>query len=162
MERCCHTELRNNPNAFAVIALANLYVLQTKNDPEKRLSLKEHVYEIARTRNYSEAKISSLLTFITELIILPEELREEFNTFISNPAKFKDMKYLSEQSLSLADAILEVEYGKSASGLLEERASSIALLYTKFQVSIEEIAQNLKLDTKTVRGILKKQGLIKK
>ena len=55
--------------------LKQIYVLQTKDNPEKRLSLKEHIYEIARQRNYSEEKISSLITFsfLRVLIIVDKD-----------------------------------------------------------------------------------------
>lgn len=46
-------ELENNPNPFSIIVLANLYVLQTRNNFEKRLSFKEQLYYLAEKRGYT-------------------------------------------------------------------------------------------------------------
>ena len=56
-------DLIQNPNPFVIVVLANLYVLQSKNDDTKRLTFKEKVYELAKKRNYSKEKTTKLLIF---------------------------------------------------------------------------------------------------
>ena len=63
IEEQTEEDLIQNPNPFAIVILANLYVLQSKNDDTKRLTFKEKVYELAKKRNYSKEKTTKLLIF---------------------------------------------------------------------------------------------------
>ena len=105
-------DLIANQNPFAIVVLANLYVLQSKNDDKKRLTLKEQIYKLAKERNYSDEKVNSLILFLSELIKLPFDLEKQFTDYISKPSKSTDMPYISQTSLNMADHIAKKAYGK--------------------------------------------------
>ena len=97
--------LKSNPNPFAIVVLANLYVLQTYHNYPKRLELKEHIYRLARERGYPDEKTHRLIIFLSELIQLPEDLEEQYRTYITHPQKVDNKMYLTKKSLAIADAI---------------------------------------------------------
>ncbi|MBL7785788.1 MAG: hypothetical protein JNM36_07770, partial [Chitinophagales bacterium] len=115
-----------NPNAFAIVVLANLYVLRTYEDVGERLNLKEQIYLLARKRNYSEIKIHHLLLFLDELMQLPEELERQFVNYISEPQKSNDMVYISHRGRALIDVWAKKAYGKSITEQMEESKTIIA------------------------------------
>ena len=61
------TELLKSSNPFALVVLANLYVIQTKQDDPQRLIFKKKLYELAFAANYSEAQ-SVWNSFVSSLI----------------------------------------------------------------------------------------------
>ena len=72
------------------------------------------------------------------------------------------MPYITNASRSLADAIIKQEYGKTASEMNLTIVNTIVRLFTKLQMSIDEIAEVTGLEAKAVHDTLKKQKLIKK
>ncbi len=55
-----HSEeaLLQNDNPFALVVLANFYLLKTKTDSEKRYEFKEKLYELAKNRVITTLTIS--------------------------------------------------------------------------------------------------------
>ena len=155
-------DLIANQNPFAIVVLANLYVLQSKNDDLKRLTLKEQIYKIAKERNYSNDKVESLILFLSELIKLPFDLETKFTEYISKPSKSTDMPYISQTSLNMADHIAKKAYGISVAEMDSTIVNTIVQLFAQLNMTIEQIAEFTKLDVQFVQDTLKKKKLLKK
>jgi hypothetical protein len=156
-------DLMNNPNPFAIVVLANLYVLQTQENDAKRLTLKQKIYDLAKQRKYPKEQTTNLILFITELMKLPPKLAKTFTNYISKPQKNdKDMMPITQASRNVADALGIRAYGKSIKELDNTVAKTIVLLYSQMQMSVEEIAEKIELEVKFVLDVLKKHKLIKK
>ena len=156
------TDLIANQNPFAIVVLANLYVLQSKDDNQKRLTLKEQIYKLAKERNYSNDKIESLILFLSELIKLPFDLEKEFTEHISKSSKSTDMPYITQTSRNLIDALAKQAYGRTYAEMDSTIINTIVQLYTTIQMTIEQIAAVTKLDVQFVQDTLKKKKLLKK
>jgi hypothetical protein len=161
-------------NPFAIVVLANYYVLMTKDDSEKRYEFKEKLYELAAKRQYSLEFTNKLLTFVLELMKLPPKLEDKFHDEITsqNNTKSKDMT-LSKSTVKFADAVTKNFYGETVEDVrskfkeeLKEKDSklskSIILLYTRVDMSIDEISEHLGIDSQEVRKILISNKIIKK
>ena len=105
--------LKANPNPFAIVVLATKYVNETRNDPRKRLSLKEKVYQLAAERGLTRKQADALLMFIDEILCLPIHLERKFNQSISTLPPNPNAMYITERSLLLADAITKANFGYS-------------------------------------------------
>ena len=104
-------DLEANPNPLALVILATKYVNQTFDDDTQRLTLKEKAYQLATQRGLHQNQADALLLFIDEMMRLSPPLHRQFNIDISNPSFHTPMRYASQVSLDLADAITKVNYG---------------------------------------------------
>ncbi len=171
-------ELKVNQNPFAIVVLANLYTLRTYKNYEKRLSLKEQIYVLARERGYNDDKTRELLLFLMELIRLPNKLENEFDNYIAKPQKSTDMRPTSFRTHNYINAITKAEYGTSFQELnatikemdvaaKEAQKTAQAKLkiiiirsYTKLQMSIDEIADFVGEEPKIIHDILVAEKVI--
>jgi hypothetical protein len=156
------TDLEANPNPFAIAVLANLYVLKTYNDDDKRLELKKHIYNIARQRGYPDDKTHRLILFLTELVKLPPKQATEFKQYITEPQKLTNNMYTTQVSRDLVDALAQKTYGKTFAEMDATIIKAITHFYEKMQYSIDQIADTLQLEKEAVVAVLKKYKLIKK
>jgi Putative transposase, YhgA-like len=153
--------LKANPNPFAIVVLANLYVANTYEDYAERLRLKEEIYVLARQRKYPDEKINRLILFLTELMKLPTNLETQFNEYISKPQKSTDMIYTTQTSRNMVDALAKEAFGQSVTEMDTTVTNAITRLYSKLKMSIEDIADFLEIEANLVLEVLKKNKLIK-
>jgi hypothetical protein len=172
-------ELLANDNPFAMIVLANYYVLKTKDDQERRYEFKQKLYELAQNRNYNLEELSKLLIFVGELMKLTPLLEKKFEKEVIQ-TKIKndlDMIQVSQSTKNLVNAYNKEVYGETmeearakskqlakqlAKQLDEQLARSIILLYTRLEMSISEISEQLKLESEVIEQILLQKKIIKK
>jgi hypothetical protein len=162
-------ELLANPNPFALVVLANLYVLQTSANDPNRLSFKEKLYELAHKRGYSETHIAHLLLFINDLMRLTPSFDFVFKHNISQPFNPVSNMFYNQSTIDVVDIETRNVYGVSipearAEARAEAEAEvqlvqtklqkSVALLYTKLQMSVESIAAELDESPQNVRDAL--------
>ena len=76
-------ELRESDNPFAIVVMAHLNMLETKNNHEQRLNRKIELTQKLYGMGYSENKIFALFRFIDWLMVLPDDLTKTFNETIS-------------------------------------------------------------------------------
>ena len=94
--------LQESDNPFALVVLANKYVLASKKKALQRLQFKIKLLELLRKRNFSRKKIVSIFKFIKYLLILSSDLELEFeNFFLDDHQNKTDMR---EPTLSPKDA----------------------------------------------------------
>lgn len=108
-------ELLANDNPFALVVLANLYLLQTQNDDVMRYNLKKKVYELGGNKGYSIDYLANLLIFVTELMKLPFELEEKFKReVIFTSSKTNNMyKNLNQSSIAVVNVMVEMAFGEN-------------------------------------------------
>jgi hypothetical protein len=154
--------LKANKNLFAIVILANLYVLWTYKNDQKRLELKEQIYDIARQRGYPDDKTHRLILFLTELVKLPKFLEAEFKEYIAEPQKSSNKMYTTQTSRDLVDALAKQTYGKTFAEYDNMMVKTVVFLFTEIKISVEEIAQKIGIEASTVYDVLLKQKLVKK
>jgi hypothetical protein len=155
-------DLMKNLNPFAIVILANLYVLRTQDNDAERLTLKQKIYDLAKQRKYPKEQATNLILFITELMKLPTKLEKTFTTYISKSQKSNDMMPITQASRNVADALGVQAYGKSIKELDATVTNAITRSFSKLKMSIEEIADFLDIKVDEVVFVLKKHKLIKK
>lgn len=111
-------ELLANQNPFAIVVLANLYVLQSLNDDEKRYVLKEKVFEIAKNRGYNLDDTIKLFIFAKELMKLPAELEQKFEKeVLSSTKNNSDMIRVSQSTKDYVNRIAKDIFGETVEQL---------------------------------------------
>ncbi len=154
--------LKANQNPFSIVVLANLYTLRTYNNYEERLTLKEQIYFLARQRKYSDDKTHKILLFLTELMRLPDNLKRQFEEYVSKPQNSTDMIPMTEASYGLINALEKQAYGKTFREVDTALTNAITRSFSKLKMSVEEIADFLDLKVEEVIFVLKTHKLIKK
>ena len=155
-------ELKANQNPFSIVVLANLYTVKTYGKYEQRLTFKEQIYVLARQRNYSDEKTHKLILFLTELMRLPPDLKQEFENYISKPQNSTDMIPMTDASYGLINALEKQAYGRTFKEVDNALVKTIVLLYSQVKMSVEEIAEKTELEAKFVIDLLKKHKISKK
>ena len=103
-------ELETSDNPFAVVVMAHLNMLETKNNHEQRLNRKIELTQKLYGKGYSEDKVFALFRFIDWLMVLPDDLTKTFNETISHNNEVLKMKYLTTiEQFALKEARLEAE-----------------------------------------------------
>lgn len=160
--------LLENNNPFAIIVLANLYTLQSKDDDAKRLILKEKIYEVAKSRGYSRSKTEKLLIFVFELIKLEPDFEKKFDAYVNESLNKTDMPYVTDVTRNLVDSMTLNLFGESYKDLKAEREkteksliNSIVFMYTKSNLTVDEISEILQTDKDFVKQTLKSKKLLK-
>jgi hypothetical protein len=164
-------DLLDNPNPFALVVLANLYVLKTSATDTARLTFKEKLYELAHNRGYSDTKIAHLVLFINDLMRLTPSFEYIFKQHISKPVNPKPIMIYHQSTIDVVDIETRNVYGVSIpEARAEARAEvesvqtklqkSVVLLYTKSQMSVETIAEELGETVLNVRDILTAANIV--
>ncbi|ETR67916.1 MAG: hypothetical protein OMM_04874 [Candidatus Magnetoglobus multicellularis str. Araruama] len=103
-------DLETSDNPFAVVVMAHLNMLETKNNHEQRLNRKIEMTQKLYGMGYSEDKIFALFRFIDWLMVLPDDLTKTFNETISQDNEVLKMKYLTTiEQFALKEARLDAE-----------------------------------------------------
>jgi hypothetical protein len=136
-------DLIDNPNPLAIFVLANLYILQTKNDEEQRFAYKREVYKIAISRNYDAAKIKKLLIFVGGFMKLNPKFESKFKE-LENKTTTKPHMKLTKERIPYFDMVYgPIHEGLTLSDVLEERSSLKKTIKQKDQ-DYKKIIRDLK------------------
>jgi len=115
--------LAENNNPFAVVIMAYLKSKETRKNPVIRLESKLTLVRLLYERGYSREMVIQLFRLIDWMMILPEELKREFQTEVYNYEEEKKMPYIT----SIEE--IGIEKGK----LESTRESIITVLETRFE-----------------------------
>lgn len=116
-------DLMASDNIFAFAILANLYVLQSKNQYDKRMAFKTHLIALLRKKNYKQETIRHLLVFIWYLVLLPKDQNQQL---LFNLSKTTDMPLVTEGEIMFMNELALFKYGKSIDQMLEEIKNAVA------------------------------------
>jgi hypothetical protein len=138
--------LKRADNLFALVVLANLRTIQTKGkEGEKketaqfdRLIFKKHLYNLLVERNFEPEVYYDVLNFIEYLMILPEQLKIEYDNFTTKVTKkTKEMIKLKPAPgmKSTADAIYLGAYGVDVATQREAAKRKVQVANRKAKVA---------------------------
>jgi hypothetical protein len=87
--------LEKHDNPFALVVLAHLRALQSRDDPAERLNWKTHLVQLMYQRGMSAQEISRLFRFIDWIMDLPPALEQLFWTEVERVQKEKQMPFIT-------------------------------------------------------------------
>ena len=107
-------ELLDSDNPFAIVVLANWYVLHSQRDYKKRYDWKARLFELASQRGYSATDYENLLIFVSELMKLPPDLKQRFEQEVikTKVHNKNDMIKVGQDTKDLINAFTEAVYGE--------------------------------------------------
>ncbi len=126
--------LENSTNPFAVMVMAHLKTMATRQDAQKRLEWKTRVTKGLLSVGYSEREIRNLLRLVYWMMRLPENLEREFQLQLDRFLEEKEMPYVMMPCSQDA-----MERGS----LLSRREDIIDILVLKFSSVPEQIADRI-------------------
>jgi Putative transposase, YhgA-like len=118
-------ELMASNNMFALLVLANLYVIQSRGNPQKRFELKKKFLGHLNKKGISLDKFRVILNFALYLVKLTPELDHDFEKLLDKQYNLnaKDMtgkQKVFEHNKKLIDIMTSAFYGEAASDLIEK------------------------------------------
>ena len=122
------TELEKDANPFALMVMAHLKSLQTRQQPEERYDWKLHLVKLMYKRGYGIEDVQQFLDFIDWMMDLPKGLDIRFNNEIEQFEKEQEMQRVTSfervgirKGLFLGlEAILELRFGEKGLALMPE------------------------------------------
>jgi hypothetical protein len=174
-------DLMASDNPFALVILSNLYVIQSKGNPQKRFELKKKLLEHLKVKGISLDRFRNILNFALYLVKLTPELDDRFHelTHQQDHLNAKDMtgkQKAFEHNKKLIDAMGSAFYGAPISDLVEkaEQAeqkaeqleqeknkilqASVLHFSQKMNLLPMQIADILGVELSVVQDILETQG----
>ena len=100
-------ELEANPNPFALVVLAHLQSLATRNWPDERLVEKLTLTQLLYERGYTSDDIYKLFRFLDWLLILPPALERKFEDKMEVFVTERKMEYVSVWERNIEKRIAE-------------------------------------------------------
>jgi len=153
-------DLLKSNNPFGLVVLATKYLHKTKKDEKERYVFKRKLISLAKEKEYSNSQIISLLKFIDLILELPDNLERKFiEEVISTFTKTKDMQTLKSDEFS--NQLHVALYGETFQErldrvLIAEKTESVEKLLKETNLTVESIAEILKLSKETVIAIKSK------
>ena len=89
------SELEQSRNPFALVVLAQLELLKTQGQPERKYAVKLHLIRRLLRGGYEREQIRSLLRFLDWIIQLPEDLVRQLGQEIEEISGGKRMPYVT-------------------------------------------------------------------
>jgi len=108
------TVLLNSTNPFALVVLAMVYALKTESNDNLRLQYKTNLMRLMLKRKFNRNYIERILSFLANILTLPDEFETKFIDELNQQIKQKDMV------LSLENYVANVYYNKAKNeGIIE-------------------------------------------
>jgi hypothetical protein len=154
--------LLKSDNIYALAVLANLYTIKTKQNKDylSRFKFKKKLLQLALERGYERDDVEQLLNFIGELMVLPEELSTEYDSFVDELIKEEEMvKEKSPQTKSFAEAFYKGAFGFKPSEKilqLEKLEKLAAELHFAYKQTVEQIAEKIGMSVEETQQIIEK------
>jgi hypothetical protein len=135
------SQLETSSNLFAPIIMAHLKSKATKQDPAARAQWKWTVVRGLYRRGYGRSDILELFRLIDWMMVLPEELQQEFNQRVKQATEETEMPLLSHMELRA------MEKGK------EEGKEEVALNFLRMGLPIEQVSQGTGLSLDKIQQL---------
>jgi hypothetical protein len=126
--------LEQSTNPFSIVVMAHLRTKATNRNPESRLQWKLSLVRSLFERGYDREYILGLFRFIDWVMVLPEELANNFKTELRSYEEVNRMRYVTSiERLAKAEGIQEgIQEGIEQGILQNARDSVIEVLETRF------------------------------
>ena len=153
-------QLIASDNPFAIAVLAAFYLTEAGTDSLKRYEYKKKLVEIAAKKNFDRKKLSRLLIFVKRLILLPKNLADAYNNFVSQPKIEQTMKVTKEDLSIFTTAVAEIQEESRTEGrtegLIEGLTTTVMNLRQEMGLSSEQIANITGTTVAFVQSIIEK------
>ncbi len=105
------SELEQNPNPFAIIVMAHLKTQTTRKLPQERLNWKLSIFKNLYQKGYNKKQIRELIRVIDWMMILPKNLKNNFELEIKSYQEENKMPYVTsfERTAREDDIIMILE-----------------------------------------------------
>jgi len=128
------SDLERSTNPFAVMVMAHLKTMATRENAQKRLEWKTRVTRGLLEAGYTEQEIRNLLRLVYWMMRLPENLEREFQIQLDQFLEEKEMPYV----------MMPCEQDAMNRGVLQTRRKDIIyILVVKFSDVPEQIADRI-------------------
>ena len=87
--------LAENDNPFAMVVMAHLQTISTRNDPVKRFTWKFNLTKMLYRREWDKQAILELYRFIDWIMVLPDEMERDFTEKITKFSEERKMRYVT-------------------------------------------------------------------
>jgi len=112
-----------DPNPFAVVVMAHLKAMETRNAPGRRYRWKLELIKGLYERGYDTEDVRQLMRFIDWVMQLPEELEQKLETDLEKYEEDRKMEYIS----SFERRAMERGEQKGLQQGLQQAAASVAV-----------------------------------
>jgi len=136
-------DLLNSDNPFAMVVLAGLYSLKSKNEEQKKYKFKIKLLRLLLNKGYKNDKVYNIFEFLDGILFLPTDLEIKFQENIEEITGGDDMG-VSKEMTNLYQAGMEKNKIKVAKKLLEKN------------MSLEEISEVTELSKEEIKNIKEK------
>jgi hypothetical protein len=117
-------ELETDTNPFAKVVLAHLKALETRNDLDSRRTWKMRLARGLFEQGYSSEDVWQLLRVIDWLMVLPPELKLQFDRELHEYEEARRMPYVTTWErtamLQLIEDALSEKFGEAANALIQD------------------------------------------
>jgi hypothetical protein len=154
------TALINNPNPIALVVLANLYVIRSKEDIRLRTTLKRKLLSILLDRKIDRSEFKKLINFALNFIRLPEENDNEVSNFITDKIMKSDTPYFKvgnkkyiDYYAMIIDAVFKSRYGvpmEEYGRAMEEQKRTM----NERTLKLDQLEQEMDMQLKTQKQII--------
>lgn len=132
------SELEAHPNPVAIVVLAHLDMLATKNNPGARLPAKVHRIKQLYQRGLSRKEVVNLFRFIDWLLTLPPPEALEFEETLTKIEEEHRMPYISSVERRAMERGMEQAIRESILDIIESRFSDVP---ESFRSKLNEIKE---------------------
>jgi hypothetical protein len=149
--------LINDPNPIALVVLANLYVIRSKEDIRLRTTLKRKLLSILLDRKIDRSEFKKLINFALNFIRLPEENDNEVSNFITDKIMKSDTPYFKVGNKKYIDyyAMIGKAVFKSMYGVpMEEYVRAMEEQKRVMDESKLKLEQEMDMQLKTQKQII--------
>ncbi|GAX40210.1 hypothetical protein NIES4075_11730 [Tolypothrix sp. NIES-4075] len=152
--------LEQSTNPFSIVVMAHLRTKATNRNPESRLQWKLSLVRSLFERGYDREYILGLFRFIDWVMVLPEELANNFKTELRSYEEVNRMRYVTSiERLAKAEGIQEgIQEGIEQGILQTSRENLIEVLETRFGLvpsSIVEVVNQIE-ESAVLKRLLKR------
>lgn len=153
-------ELEQNPNPFALVVMAHLQSLQTKDRSHERYAAKLSLAKLLYKRSYTKKEILQLFHFIDWVLTLPPELDKQFEVELLRFEEDRKMQYVTTIERRAIKKGIEqgIEQGVQIGAITNAREAVIEVLATRFEDVPPAIVAGLEAiqDGEVLRQLLQK------
>ena len=136
--------LKERESPFAVVVMAHLKAMETRNSPEMRKKEKLNLIKMLYKRGYSRPDILRLFAFIDWVMNLPRELSESFWNELSSYEEEKKMRYVtSVERIGIEKGIQQGMKLGRREGVLEAIELGLSLKFGAMGLRILQSVQDI-------------------
>lgn len=150
------SELEKSTSPFAVVVLSHLKTLAARQKPETRLQWKVTFVKMLYEHGYSREDILELFCFIDWVMVLPEDLEQQFTETVEQYKEARKMRYVtSVERVGIKKGLQQGLIEKSREDIVEVLKVRFAVVPNSIVTCIDEME-----DLALLKTLLKKAATV--